>query len=116
MFLRHEGLTVTQDQHQIPSINGMVRVAGCIDARIQLDLTREPELLKVCEDWINEIETYFRTSYNACKIDIGEYVGLWPTHITDGRMVHFRLDDYDVNRKNWKDWFIQEEEYIYASK
>ena len=116
MFLRHEGLTMVQEMVDIPTLRGqMVRVPQCMDARIDLDLSRDPELLKVCEEWIETIETYFKTSYSACKIDIGEYIGLWPTHITD-RIVHFRLDEVDPDRKDWKDWFIQEEEYNYASK
>jgi len=116
MFLRHEGLTMIQEMVEMPTLQGqIVPVPQCMDARIDLDLSREPELLKVCEEWIETIETYFKTSYNACKIDIGEYVGLWPTDITD-RIVHFRLDQFDSTRKSWKDWFIQEEVYTYASK
>ena len=115
-FLRQEGLTVIQDIQDIPTLSGQpVRTSMSMSATIDLDLGRRPYLFKSCLDWIKLIDTYFKTSYDACKIDIGEYIGLWPTG-TDGCVVHFRLDQVDSTRKDWRDWFIHEEEYFYASK
>ncbi len=71
-------------------------------------ITGNKKLITECNKWVSHIETYFKTSYDALKVDIGAFQGLWPTHVNRGR-VYFRADMYDSTKKSWKDWFIVEE-------
>lgn len=108
-FLNLEGLHSTVETHDM-NFNGMVmQVAGRSQHEVVLDLNGEPELLKACIEWNRIIETYFKTSYKAARFDIGPYSGLWPCEIRADGTVIFRLDDVDVNKKDWKDWFVKED-------
>ncbi len=77
---------------------------------IEFDVDLEDEkLVQECRIWLHHSETYFKTSYRACQIDIGHFVGLWPIKAYDkSTLVLFRADHFDPKRKDWKDWFIEE--------
>ena len=81
---------------------------GQYDLEFVVDF-EDHKLVQECMKWIHHSETYFKTSYTACQIDIGPFVGLWPTRVYKSESVQFRADYFDSKRKNWKDWFIVEE-------
>lgn len=44
------------------------------------------------------------------KVDIGYFIGLWPTEINIMKsIVNFTADGFDPNNQDWKDWFVMEE-------
>jgi len=112
-FLDLEGLISETDTYDIEGINGILyKVPGETHYMVQIDLTDEPESLRACYEWIRIIQTYFKSSYTAYRVDIGPYQGLWPTDVTEisnRLIVHFQLDYVDTKRGNWKDWFIRED-------
>lgn len=110
-FLKYEGLTLTQEVLSLPSSNGVVtKVPGAHHARVKLDLSKDPDCLKACMNWMNIAYTdYTAQSY---KIDLGGYLGLWPNEATTNGIIFFVMDRFDSSRKNWKDWFIIDEEEI----
>jgi len=108
-FLSEEGLTVSFDS-EIIDCNG-VRTAipfGPVNYQIKLILSDEPHLIEFCNDWIDKIQKYFKSSYKTFKVNIGSYEGLWPVEMVDG-VVIFRIDTYNKERRDWKEWFIKED-------
>lgn len=55
--------------------------------------------------WCKHISTYFSTSYETYKIDIGRLKGVYPINCTID-YVEFSIDYID--KESWKDWFVQE--------
>lgn len=112
-FLTFEGLDSRTDKYDVVDAGGITySVPGETHHMIQMDLTDELDLLDACTKWITVIETYFKTSYTAYKIDIGPYEGIWPAGVTiinNRDIVHFQLDNVDVEKENWKDWFVRED-------
>lgn len=112
-FLTFEGLDSRMDKYDIVGVGGVTySVPGEKYHMIQMDLTDEPKLLSACYEWIRVIETFFKSSYTAYKVDIGPYEGLWPTDVTkiaNRLIVHFQLDNVEVGKENWKDWFVRED-------
>jgi len=110
-FLNMEGLSAEKDIVDIVANKSSlpIRVSGPTYYDLKLDLNNEPELLKICIDWYDIIDKYFRTSYKAYRINIGPYEGLWPVKIEPSGVVHFHVDNADVEKKNWKDWFVKED-------
>jgi len=77
---------------------------------IEFYIELNEKLVKECLIWMHHIETYFKTSYDAYRIDIGPFRGLWPvTAYYNSVGVTFRADSYNPKYKNWKDWFEIEE-------
>jgi len=114
-FLSMEGLISELQTIQV-QMHGIIKtVPTAMDHRIELDLSNYPDSWEVCCEWNRIIETYFKTSYKAFKIDIGPYEGLWPYIISEDGIVKFRLDEVYSERKDWKDWFIKED-FEYAPK
>jgi hypothetical protein len=75
---------------------------------IVIDFKDTPDLFLECELWYSTIMTYFKTSYTACKIDIGQFEGLWPTSFDFENMtVNFLADYVRPGRKDWRDWFCK---------
>jgi hypothetical protein len=60
-----------------------------------------------CDNWMNIIHTYFSTSYNSYRIDIGRLRKLFPVRIDFSTNIIFFRCDY-VDKPSWKDWFIME--------
>ena len=109
-FLNLEGLHSTRETYEINHMGGRVmQVAGEAQHEVVLDLNGEPDLLKACIEWNRVIETYFKTSYTAARFDIGPYEGIWPCEIRADGTVVFRLDNVDLGKKDWKDWFVKED-------
>jgi hypothetical protein len=117
-FLSHEGLSFTQEMVSLPSMNGSYsRVPGAHHATVKLDLSKDPDCLKACMNWMNIARTDY--TVESYKIDLGGYLGLWPNEIASDGIVSFVMDYFDSSRKDWKDWFIideAEEEIENASK
>ncbi len=115
-FLRHEGLSVTQEMIQINMLVGIpIKMPGQKDFEVELDLSYDPYSLNACIDWVNIIRTDYTPSYSlypSYKIDVGGYIGLWPNSINQDCVVTFIMDDFNPSRKHWKDWFIIDEEEI----
>jgi len=90
-----------------PDLFEVCAADDCSEITFDVDLEDE-KLSKECLIWIHHIETYFKTSYNSLKLDIGPFEGLWPIkgHY-NSTMVTFRADWFDPDRKNWRDWFIE---------
>jgi hypothetical protein len=116
-FVTLEGFCMHREYYNINVLGDPCKqaVLGEPMIYIKLDLSDEPELLKCCIEWQSIIETYFKTSYKAYRIDIGPYRGLWPREITPEGVVEFNVDVADTKNGNWKDWFIQED-FEYAPK
>ena len=112
-FLSMEGYSSNVEMDEMNFHGDVISIPGKITDQIELDLSNEPELLKVCVEWQRIIQTYFRTSYKAYRIDIGPYEGLWPIEISSNGMVHFNVDHVDLSKENWKDWFVKED-IVYA--
>ena len=110
-FLSLEGLSVEKDMQDMTPVGSFtpIRVPGPTYYNLKLDLSNEPELLKICIDWYDIIDKYFQTSYKAYKIDVGPYEGLWPVEIEPAGIVHFQLDNADVRNKDWRDLFVKED-------
>jgi len=108
--MRAEGHMTPQEL----SYHGLkIKVPGVSWTEVTLDLRDEPDLFDECENWKHVRMTYF-TRVDT-KITIGPYEGLWPTVCDKKNMrVKFLVDSYDAGRRDWRDWFIQGEEY--ASK
>jgi hypothetical protein len=111
-FLTYEGLNFTQEVLSLPSMNGTVtKVPGAHHATVKLNLSKDPDCLKACMDWMDMAyagySDYADTSY---KIDLGGYLGLWPNEINSDCIVSFVMDKFDSSKKHWKDWFIIDEE------
>lgn len=114
-FLSLEGLEIERDSYDIPGFGGTYQtVPGPTYYSVDLDLSEHPECYKACIDWYNVIMTYFKTSLKAYRIDIGPYTGLWPVMI-DGMVVKFSMDDADLERQDWTDWFVKGD-FEYAPK
>ena len=110
-FLRHEGLSLTQEMIQINMLAGVpIKAPGRKDFEVQLNLSNDLESLKACGKWMNIIRTDF--TVETYKIDVGGYIGLWPNSINQDCIVTFTMDAFDPSRENWKDWFIIDEEEI----
>lgn len=82
---------------------------------IVLNLSQNSKCFSACIEWYRIIQTYFKTSYKAYRLDIGPYTGLYPVSIDNNGYVMFEFEDVDIDKKDWKDWFIKED-YIYASQ
>jgi len=109
-FLSLEGLNVEKDFYEVPGYGGAKqRVPGPDHYSIKLDLSNNFKCLRVCFDWNCIIQTYFKTSYTAYRIDIGPYKGLWPVSVGEDGVVLFEVDDVDLNKKDWKEWFVKED-------
>ena len=114
-FLKHEGLSVTQETNGYKMPSGVtINMPGQRDLKVELDLSNDPYSLNDCIDWVNIIRTDY--TIKTYKIDVGAYVGLWPNGISTDGVVTFIMDDFNPARKNWKDWFIIEREIEYASE
>ena len=114
-FLELDGLIRTTDKIDYINNGIIYSVPGESHYMIQIDLTDDPDSLDACTKWIQVIETYFKTSYGAYRIDVGPYEGLWPTDVTiinNRDIVHFQLDNVDTTKGSWKDWFIKEDRII----
>ena len=115
-FLDLEGLICETDSYDVEGLGSILyKVPGETHYMVQIDLTDEPDSLDACIKWITVIETYFKTSYGAYRINIGPYEGLWPTDVTiinNRDIVHFQLDNVDTTKGTWKDWFVKEDVII----
>ncbi len=70
---------------------------------LSFDKDEELELFEECVAWIDMINTYYRTSYNAGKAKrIGRFSGIFPIKIRL-HSVDFVIEGYD--NPSWKDWF-----------
>jgi len=115
-FLNMEGLISEIQTIEFKMMNGIIRtIPTTMDHIIILDLSDYPECFKACCEWNRIIESYFKTSYTAYKLNIGPYEGVWPYEISEDGIVKFRLDEVYPDKKNWKDWFIKED-FEYAPK
>lgn len=112
-FLNYEGLIMENDPVEVQGIGGYKQyVPGETHYRFELDVTDEPEHHNCIEKWIYVLETYFKSSYTAYRIDIGPCKGVWPIAIAEvnNRIIaYFKTDYVDSNDKTWKDWFIRED-------
>ena len=109
-FLSMEGLSSHTEMIEMLDGNGQHMVMpGRTTNQVDLDLSNEPELIKVCIEWNRLIQTYFKTSYKAFRINIGPYEGIWPISIGADGMVNFSIDAVYPDRKDWKDWFVKED-------
>jgi hypothetical protein len=88
-----------------------IKIPGVTFNELLLDLRDSPELFEECEVWKHIRMTKFDSRVDT-KVSTGEYDGIWPT-VCDRRnmRVKFLVDAYHAGRKNWRDWFIQGEEY-----
>lgn len=122
-FLNLEGLESNMPTTTVYNNGNAIKVpSGYMEHDLKLELDGDSRELEECKKWIKVIETYFKTSYGlgGYKIDIGPYEGLWPTHIDYSvfadepliATVHFRLDNVNLQKRSWKDWFIREETII----
>jgi hypothetical protein len=88
-----------------------IKVPGVKWNELILDLRDELQLFRECEIWRH---VRMRRTEERCdtKITMGEYEGLWPT-ICDKRnmKVTFLIDVIHLGRKDWRDWFMEGEEY-----
>lgn len=74
---------------------------------LTLNLSNDLDIIKECTKWADIIMNEFTAEM---KINIGPFVGLFPTEINmNNNTVTFTADDYNYNNHNWKDWFIMEE-------
>lgn len=115
-FLRCEGLSFTEENFKMPFGGGMTQTfSGIIHCKVVLDLSNDPECFNACTVWIDMVRTDY--TVESYKVDIGSYVGLWPSEAQGNGIVTFIMDKYDTSRQSWKDWFIiEEKETEYASK
>lgn len=110
-FLKHEGLSISQDMIQLNTLAGIpIKAPGQKHCEVELNLSNDIESLRTCGQWINMIRTDY--TVETYKIDVGAYVGLWPNSINQDCIVTFIMDNFNPLRKNWKDWFIIDEEEI----
>ena len=115
-FLSLEGFNIEHDSYEIQGHGGsFLTIPGRDYYSIELDLSNDFECLKACIEWNHIINTYFKTSYKAYRIDIGPYIGIYPVAIGSDGIVHFYMDHFDIKRKDWKDWFVRED-FEYAPK
>lgn len=108
-FISLEGLYSTKELYEIESLGQRINVVGDTNHELALDLSNEPDLLNACIEWNRVVETYFKTSYKAARFDIGPYEGIWPCEIRGDGVVIFRLDDININKNDWRDWFSKED-------
>ncbi len=109
-LLDEQKVNVIKHVEQIQSnfAGKIYKIPGMSWNEITLDLKDNSELFSECEEWCNIRSTYFKTSYKAYKIDIGQFEGLWPVQCNQKTMVvNFLADDIYPGRKNWKDWFVE---------
>jgi len=67
----------------------------------------EMHLRDECREWLEVINVYFLSSYNACRINkIGTLRGVRPKHVFYNNAT-FTINNQE--RENWKDWFIQDD-------
>jgi len=112
-FLNCEGLIIENDLVEVPGIGGIKSfVPGEQHYRFEIDVTDDPDHYSCVTEWTHVIDKYFRSSYNAYRIDIGPCKGIWPVALAEvnNRIIaHFRADDVNSNDRSWKDWFIRED-------
>lgn len=87
-----------------------IKVAGNIEITGKINFTNEDQdLIKEVVRWGKHIQTYFKTSCETYKVDIGRLEGVFPTAVEStcyGYEVEFSVDN--VKPASWRDWFIQE--------
>ncbi|MFW9871737.1 MAG: hypothetical protein ACFFG0_01455 [Candidatus Thorarchaeota archaeon] len=74
-----------------------------------VDLSDHPDAdydIKQCTKWVNIIHTYFSTSYEAYRVNVGPFKGLYPIQIKENK-IYFECESFDYC-PSWKDWFIME--------
>jgi hypothetical protein len=87
------------------------KVPGITFNELLLDLRDCPELFAECEVWKHTRMTKFDSRIDT-KVTTGEYDGIWPTVCDRGKMsVKFLVDAFHPGRQNWRDWFMEGEEY-----
>jgi hypothetical protein len=97
--------------HEMTFQGQIVKVPGVSWSEVILQLKGEPNLFQECEDWIEMIRSGCQDSCNF-KLTMGEYEGLWPSICDRKNMkVTFLVDCFHPGRKNWRDWFLEGEEY-----
>lgn len=115
-FLNLEGLIVKNitEEFSDPWLSN-TRSQMIVDTKysIELNLAGDSTCFSACVEWYRIIQTYYKTSYKAFRIDIGPYKGIYPVSIDENGRVFFELEDVDLDYKNWKDWFVKED-FIYA--
>jgi hypothetical protein len=78
-----------------------------IKVEIFLEDHPNPEYdLEQCKKWMEIINTYFTTSYNAYRVDVGSFKSIYPTEIYEDRIC-LRAEQF-VHKPTWRDWFIPE--------
>lgn len=83
----------------------MVSFPGSRWTELTLDLSNDSHLFYECVNWLSKQK----------KIDIGPFEGIWPSKCDFQNLeVKFFVDLINPDKKNWRDWFLQGEEY--ASK
>ena len=83
------------------------KVPGITWNELILDLNDSPELFDECENWLEN-----RRSQFDCKLNMGEYDGMFPSICDRSDMsVTFLVDSISFGRKNWRDWFMEGEEH-----
>lgn len=74
----------------------------------------ESDLLLEVQEWLRKKDVFFRSSYEAYKINCGRFSKIYPNSINlNKKFAIFYLDGFA--RESWKDWFVIEGE-SYAPK
>ena len=88
-----------------------IKVPGVSWSEVILDLKGQPNLFQECEHWMTVRMTRVGSRCDS-KLTMGEYEGLWPSICDKQNMrVTFLIDCFHAGRSDWRDWFIQGEEY-----
>ncbi len=65
----------------------------------------EFELFDFCSQWFNKL----MSDYGFYKIDIGQYIGMFPLEVNKEKLkVFFNIDC--IREGNWKDWFLEDKD------
>jgi hypothetical protein len=98
--------------HELQFRGKTFKVPGVTWSEVILDLIDEPQLFQECEDWIINIQSNTVEKTSDIKVTVGEYVGLWPSICDKKNMrVTFLIDVFHLDKKDWRDWFLEGEEY-----
>ena len=97
--------------HEMNLHGRIIKVPGVSWTQLILDLKGEPNLFRECEVWMTVRMTRIESRCDS-KVTMGEYEGLWPTICDKKNMrVTFLVECFYPGRYNWRDWFLEGEEY-----
>lgn len=112
-FLNFEGLRV---KHKTEDFNTewlapvKRKVVTMTRYSVELNLAGDSTCFSACVEWFQLVQSYTQKIFS---INIGPYQGIYPISIDNNGRVLFHLDNVDMDKQNWKDWFIKED-FIYA--